>query len=104
MYASSWEMLLAPSLENVYSIEDAIPRLLQIHWRKYQHRYSCTAKFDVSSGTAASIGRARILIPFGNLELVVELWVHVFDDPSTALILLSYEVLKANRWNVLIPQ
>ena len=59
--------------------------------------------FNTTAGQAMSIGTTKIAIPFGKLVRSIVLDVHVFGDPSTAPLLLSYAVMKKNCWNMLIP-
>eukprot|EP00171_Calliarthron_tuberculosum_P004994 IDg4994t1 len=65
---------------------------------------SSNVKFNTSAGIVESIGTAVVHIPFGKLLHLLRVEVHVFDYPSTAPMLLCYEVMKSQKWNMMIPQ
>ena len=60
--------------------------------------------FNTSGGVVKSIGTTRIIVPFGKLADFIVLDTHIFGKPSIAPILLSYQVMKEKRLNMMIPQ
>ncbi len=50
------------------------------------------------------MGYAWVHIPFGKLRTILKVKVHVFDYPSTAPMLLSYQVMKSNKRNMVITE
>lgn len=58
--------------------------------------------FNTSAGNISSIGYAWVVVPFGNLKPILRVLTHIFDHPSTAPMLLSYDVMKKEGWDMVI--
>lgn len=64
--------------------------------------YKKKESFNTSGWNVQSMGYAWICIPFGKLEPLLRVKTHIFDDPSTAPMLLSYDVMKTQGWDMVI--
>lgn len=64
--------------------------------------YKTRVKLNTSGDPVQSMGYAWVHIPFGNLKEVLKVKMHLFYYSFTELMLLSYDVMKDNRWDMVI--
>eukprot|EP00171_Calliarthron_tuberculosum_P023596 IDg23596t1 len=64
--------------------------------------HKSSLNFNTSGGPIKSKGYAWVYLPFGRLKELLRVKMHLFDLPSSAPMLLSYDVMKDNNWDMVI--